>query len=571
MAGSDWSSLTVVKLKEECKKRGLPVGGKKAELVERLEQHEGAEAPAAASAPAAEEQAEQAGEEEEEEEQPAEDEMAGEPEQEAEKEQPAVAEEAAPAADEEPAAEEPAAEEPAADEAAPAQEKEAEAQPMEAEEAAPVEEHAQAAAPEPAAMDQEHPAVGEAAAEVEPAADRSEQKEQPKEEQQPAQGTPAAGADVDLDYGEDSEGEGAAPAEEQPRGKAEEGPKRKRDEEPASAGNKRSAGAGATAAAVRAAAASGSEAAGGRPAKVPRSGSGFSLGNAEKGEALAPEDVPEASEPATRALRIDGFVRPFHERQVRELLGETGEVKALWMPSIKTHCYVVFETKAQAEATRRATYQLQWPATNPKRLAPRFVPLAEAETSIGNGAGNPDFRIKRTEEDGEEEAPPAAEAPAKVAADPKEAGKQAPDRSQREWNRNRRSPSPPPLEGVRDLREMLSRRHSGSAAPGAAAADTPRGRDLPPGLGALPVERREREREREAERRGSGGAPAPRQERVLTLDELFKKTASKPCIYWLPLTDEQVAEKKRKAAEATAAAAAAAEGSKPAENGTAAS
>ena len=40
MTGSDWSSLTVVKLKEECKKRGLPVGGKKSELVERLEQHE---------------------------------------------------------------------------------------------------------------------------------------------------------------------------------------------------------------------------------------------------------------------------------------------------------------------------------------------------------------------------------------------------------------------------------------------------------------------------------------------------------------------------------------------------
>ncbi len=28
------------------------------------------------------------------------------------------------------------------------------------------------------------------------------------------------------------------------------------------------------------------------------------------------EEVPEAGEPATRALRIDGFVRPFTERQV---------------------------------------------------------------------------------------------------------------------------------------------------------------------------------------------------------------------------------------------------------------
>lgn len=49
--------------------------------------------------------------------------------------------------------------------------------------------------------------------------------------------------------------------------------------------------------------------------------------------------------------------------QVRELLSETGEVKALWMPSIKTHCYVVFETKAQAEATRRV-----------RRARPRLLP-----------------------------------------------------------------------------------------------------------------------------------------------------------------------------------------------------
>lgn len=85
---------------------------------------------------------------------------------------------------------------------------------------------------------------------------------------------------------------------------------------------------------------------------------------------------------------------------------------------------------------------------------------------------------------------------------------------------------------------MLSRRQSGGAATAAAAAaaDVSRGRELPPGLGTLPPERRERE----GERRGSAGAPPPHQEeRVLTLDELFKKTACKPCIYWLPLTGAQ--------------------------------
>ena len=109
--------------------------------------------------------------------------------------------------------------------------------------------------------------------------------------------------------------------------------------------------------------------------------------------------------------------------------------------------------------------------------------------------------------------------------------------SQREWNRNRRSPSPPPLEGVRDLREMLSRRVSGrasdaAAAPAGAAPAGPAAAGMvPPGMG-LPAERRVHERVHERER----GPARQAEDRVLTLDELFKKTAAKPCIYWLPLT-----------------------------------
>lgn len=29
-----------------------------------------------------------------------------------------------------------------------------------------------------------------------------------------------------------------------------------------------------------------------------------------------------------------------------------------------------------------------------------------------------------------------------------------------------------------------------------------------------------------------------------TLDELFRKTTTKPCLYWLPLTDSQAADRK---------------------------
>jgi len=42
----------------------------------------------------------------------------------------------------------------------------------------------------------------------------------------------------------------------------------------------------------------------------------------------------------------------------------------------------------------------------------------------------------------------------------------------------------------------------------------------------------------------------PPQEKVLTLDDLFRKTAAKPAIYYLPLTDNEVETKKKAAAEA---------------------
>ena len=36
---TNWESLTVAQLKEECKSRGLSVGGNKADLVAKLEEH----------------------------------------------------------------------------------------------------------------------------------------------------------------------------------------------------------------------------------------------------------------------------------------------------------------------------------------------------------------------------------------------------------------------------------------------------------------------------------------------------------------------------------------------------
>jgi len=40
--------------------------------------------------------------------------------------------------------------------------------------------------------------------------------------------------------------------------------------------------------------------------------------------------------------------------QVKDLLGQTGTVLSLWMPTIKNLAYVVYQTSDEAEATRYA-------------------------------------------------------------------------------------------------------------------------------------------------------------------------------------------------------------------------
>ena len=49
MPGTDYYVLKVVELKEKCREKGLPVSGKKADLIDRLEQHDQTEDPPAVS------------------------------------------------------------------------------------------------------------------------------------------------------------------------------------------------------------------------------------------------------------------------------------------------------------------------------------------------------------------------------------------------------------------------------------------------------------------------------------------------------------------------------------------
>ena len=87
----------------------------------------------------------------------------------------------------------------------------------------------------------------------------------------------------------------------------------------------------------------------------------------------------------TAVLRMEGLRRPFTEKQLRELLAETGEVTWFWINRIKSLAYAEFGSESEADATRRALYDLQVPAPRAARSShaaqSRALPLRTARTS----------------------------------------------------------------------------------------------------------------------------------------------------------------------------------------------
>ncbi|WOK97623.1 protein starmaker [Canna indica] len=195
--------------------------------------------------------------------------------------------------------------------------------------------------------------------------------------------------------------------------------------------------------------------------------------------------VPPSQKPATTSLRIDKFLRPFTLKAVQELLAKTGTVCSFWMDHIKTHCYVTYSSVEEANATRNAVYNLQWPPNGGNHLVAEFVDPQEVKARV--------------------EALPQSPAPISSNPNtPKAANFQQPLVAQPPTRQHSFRQQVPPLPAPPTL------------------SDPPTVRErLPPPPPPL----------REPE------PPA------LTLDDLFKKTKATPRIYYLPLSEKEVASK----------------------------
>ncbi|XP_022894747.1 uncharacterized protein LOC111409077 isoform X1 [Olea europaea var. sylvestris] len=223
--------------------------------------------------------------------------------------------------------------------------------------------------------------------------------------------------------------------------------------------------------------------------------------------------VPPSAKPCTAALRIDNFLRPFTLKAVQELLGKKGTITNFWMDHIKTHCYVSYSSVEEAVETRNAVYNLQWPPNGGRLLVAEFVDPQEVKTRVEAPPPSP--------------ATPGSAPPNFPPAQPTAQLPQPSPRQQFQRQHLPPPPLPPPLPPPPLLANLLPARERPQLE-----------REPPQREQPLPLPARERL---------NLPPPPPIAEKVdppiVTLDDLFRKTIATPRIYYLPLSDEQVAEK----------------------------
>uniref|UniRef100_M1CMR5 SAP domain containing protein n=2 Tax=Solanum TaxID=4107 RepID=M1CMR5_SOLTU len=153
------------------------------------------------------------------------------------------------------------------------------------------------------------------------------------------------------------------------------------------------------------------------------------------------------------------------------------------MDQIKTHCYVTYSSVEEATETRNAVYNLQWPPNGGRLLVADFVDPQQVQTKI---------------EGREPASPPKVTSPAVPASS---------------------SVQTPPAQ-QQGRKQQAELEHSLTRQPPPAPPSAPPTKEMLPS----PV--------------ADKNDPP-----IVTLDDLFRKTKATPRIYYLPLTDEEVAKK----------------------------
>ncbi|CAM9166968.1 unnamed protein product, partial [Choristocarpus tenellus] len=258
------------------------------------------------------------------------------------------------------------------------------------------------------------------------------------------------------------------------------------------------------------------------------------------------ESVDRADAKAV-TIRVENFVRPFTQGQAKKLLEEKAGAPLVsdgfWMDSIKTHCYASFGSKDAADRALASLQGLQWPERSTKRLSAKLANITAQEASVKAVMAFEERRRRSSGGGGSMKVPASAGA----------AGSNGTRHAI--GTTPAASPMPAPiamgagtgagLRAATGLRAVTSPGGSGvgtlavgggvppaaaSAGTGTLAAGVVRGRGAPGRAAELVAKEVE-------------------EEPPLSLDEIFRKTEETPSLYWLPLSEEEVGERRKKMKE----------------------
>uniref|UniRef100_A0A8C6UGM9 Apoptotic chromatin condensation inducer 1a n=1 Tax=Neogobius melanostomus TaxID=47308 RepID=A0A8C6UGM9_9GOBI len=207
-------------------------------------------------------------------------------------------------------------------------------------------------------------------------------------------------------------------------------------------------------------------------------------------------------------VHVCNLVRPFTLGQLKELLSRTGTLveDGFWIDKIKSHCYVTYSSTGEAVATREALHGVKWPQSNPKVLSVDFCQQDELDFHKGLGPGDrPGIGMQSHGRS----LPSLLPERDQWVEREREMERRERARAEREWDRDK----------VREFGKAPEQKEAGAR----------RSRSR---------ERRRKEREKSKEKKTEKKEKTEDPPAKL-LDDLFRKTKAVPCIYWLPLTEEQ--------------------------------
>jgi len=246
--------------------------------------------------------------------------------------------------------------------------------------------------------------------------------------------------------------------------------------------------------------------------------------------------VPPPTTPITDTLFIVNFVRPFPVPSLKQLLSDSDRVKItnFWLNDIRSYCFVTFSTKEEAIKCREQVHNIVWPALNHgKPLETLFVSREYAQSCIDSKT-KPDISViasfgteKPKTDNGEKtsEDTTVTVVNEKKYVEPLEKAQSTSKGEQtrkQPWSPQRLSRAPEKPHSQSPPREKLEKFP--------ATPTSSRNNHLSSSIGNSS--------------RNEDRAQQPPPLRVLS--ELFLKTDTEPVIYYLPLTDSQVKEKRER-------------------------